>query len=80
MIQHLECDRIILSGGVAQLGERLVRNQEVVSSILILSTKYPFKQSKEVLKARLSAGFLLGFRLFRGNIVQLHPCFDWGNS
>jgi hypothetical protein len=27
-----------LVGGVAQLGERLVRNQEVVSSILILST------------------------------------------
>lgn len=26
-------------GGVAQLGERLVRNQKVVSSILITSTK-----------------------------------------
>jgi hypothetical protein len=26
-------------GGVAQLGERCVRNAEVVSSILILSTK-----------------------------------------
>jgi hypothetical protein len=26
-------------GGVAQLGERRVRNAEVVSSILILSTK-----------------------------------------
>jgi hypothetical protein len=28
------------SGGVAQLGERLVRNQKVVSSILITSTIY----------------------------------------
>ena len=27
-------------GGVAQLGERYVRNVEVVSSILILSTKF----------------------------------------
>ena len=27
-------------GGVAQLGERLVRNQKVVSSILITSTIY----------------------------------------
>ena len=32
--------RLIIPGPVAQLGERLVRNEEVVSSILIGSTKF----------------------------------------
>jgi hypothetical protein len=32
----------MLVGGVAQLGERRVRNAEVVSSILILSTNNKF--------------------------------------
>ena len=34
--------RIERAGGVAQLGERRVRNAEVVSSILILSTNNLF--------------------------------------
>ena len=38
----MEWYRIKSVGGVAQLGERRVRNAEVVSSILILSTNILF--------------------------------------
>ena len=41
--------RLNPSGGVAQLGERVVRNDEVGSSILLLSTTHK--------KASITAGF-----------------------
>ena len=37
---HRASDRLMIPGPVAQLGERLVRNEEVVSSILIGSTRF----------------------------------------
>ena len=49
-------------GGVAQLGERLVRNQKAVSSILITSTTF--------LKAGFPGGGLNGNLDSRGNTVR----------
>ena len=46
-------------GGVAQLGERVVRNDEVGSSILLLSTKTHKKAS-------IAAGFFYLRRFFNG--------------
>ena len=46
-----------MAGGVAQMGERCVRNAEVVSSILILSTS--FMNKNKHLPETLSAFFFM---------------------
>ncbi len=48
-----------LSGGIAQLGERLHGMQEVSGSIPLTSTIITFQEVSQHLKTRLSAGFLL---------------------
>ena len=51
--------KIVARGGVAQLGERVVRNDEVGSSILLLSTKTHKKAS-------IAAGFFYLRRFING--------------
>ena len=53
-----ECDACLV-GAVAQLGERLVRNEEVSGSIPLSSTKYSFEEILESPKASVKAGFFL---------------------
>ena len=57
--------RISDVGGVAQLGERRVRNAEVVSSILILSTISLYKQGHEKRPKTCRTQRVFGFLLCR---------------
>jgi hypothetical protein len=51
-------------GAVAQLGERLVRNEEVSGSIPLSSTIYSTEEILECPKASIKAGFFASWRPF----------------
>jgi hypothetical protein len=55
------CDARLV-GAVAQLGERLVRNEEVSGSIPLSSTKTILNNIPESPKASEKTGFFLAFR------------------
>ena len=61
-------------GGVAQLGERCVRNAEVVSSILILSTKTT--NENKHLAETLGAFFLMVRRKY-GKVLRIKREHAW---
>ena len=49
-----------MRGGIAQLGERIVRNDEVVGSIPTTSTKSSFMHSVYILQSETSGKFYVG--------------------
>jgi hypothetical protein len=57
-------------GAIAQLGERIVRNDEVVGSIPTSSTKTSSKQFRERPKARVNAGCFYVYRPIGAEAVK----------
>jgi hypothetical protein len=62
-------------GAVAQLGERLVRNEEVSGSIPLSSTKTTFTKLPEGPTASLAAGF---FGVLSSEYGPWLPLTSWG--
>jgi hypothetical protein len=66
---------VLWCGAVAQLGERLVRNEEVSGSIPLSSTNESFNDILESTKVSVNAGFFVAWRP-----VELRESIDlWGN-
>ena len=65
-------------GPIAQLGERRVRNAEVVSSILIRSTRICSKAVQERPEAPVNKGFLAFFTSILVQETLLKAGVVWG--
>ena len=56
-------------GAVAQLGERLVRNEEVSGSIPLSSTKTPSNKFRSSLRVSVNVDFIDAYRPRRANLI-----------